>query len=42
MVNGRLYLNLSKAIQARWQKDIPGYIKAADANWPKIKARLEH
>ena len=42
VVNGRLYLNLSKAIQARWQKDIPGYIKAADANWPKIKARLEH
>ena len=41
IVNGRLFLNLSKSVQARWQKDIPGYVKSADANWPKIKAGLE-
>jgi len=41
IVGGKLYLNLSKSVQARWSKDIPGHIKAADANWPKIKARLE-
>lgn len=32
VVDGKLYLNLSPAVQKRWTKDIPGYIKAADAN----------
>jgi hypothetical protein len=41
IVDGKLYLNLSKPIQARWSKDVPGHIAAADANWPKIKAGLE-
>lgn len=36
IVDGRLYLNLSKKIQDKWSKDIPGYIKKADENWPKI------
>ena len=36
IVDGRLYLNLSKKIQDRWSKDIPGYIKKADENWPRI------
>ena len=33
---GKLYLNFNKSIQARWQKDVPGEIARADANWPKI------
>ena len=36
IVDGRLYLNLSKKIQDKWSKDIPGYIKKADENWPRI------
>lgn len=36
IVNGKLYLNYSKGIQARWAKDIPGNIAKADANWPKV------
>jgi YHS domain-containing protein len=37
IVDGRLYLNLDKGIQDKWQKDVPGYIKKADKNWGKIK-----
>jgi YHS domain-containing protein len=37
IVDGRLYLNLSKKVQALWQKDIPGYIAKADQVWPTIK-----
>ena len=37
IVDGVLYLNLDKDIQKKWQKDIPGYIKKAEANWPNIK-----
>ena len=36
IVDGRLYLNLSKRIKDKWSKDIPGYIKKADEKWPKI------
>jgi len=37
IVDGRLYLNLDKDVQKKWAEDIPGYIKKADANWPRIK-----
>ena len=37
IVDGKLYLNLDKDIQKKWAEDIPGYIKKADSNWPKIK-----
>jgi YHS domain-containing protein len=33
IVDGRLYLNCSKAAYEKWSKDIPGNIKKADANW---------
>jgi YHS domain-containing protein len=33
---GRLYLNLNKKFQHIWEKDIPGYIRKADEQWPKI------
>lgn len=34
--DGRLYLNLNESIQKRWEKDIPGFIAKADANWPTL------
>ncbi len=37
VVEGRLYLNYDKGVQARWLKDIPGYLAKADANWPGLK-----
>ena len=36
IVDGKLYLNYSKSIQTRWQKDIPGFIVKADTNWPSV------
>jgi YHS domain-containing protein len=39
IVDGRLYLNLNKKIREKWSKDIPGYIKKADQNWPNILKR---
>jgi YHS domain-containing protein len=36
IVEGKLYLNYNKEIQARWAKDIPGNIGKADANWPGV------
>ena len=35
IVDGKLYLNYSRRIQRRWEKDIPGNISRATANWPK-------
>lgn len=37
IVDGKLYLNYSKDIQEKWLKDIPGNIKKAEENWPKLK-----
>lgn len=37
IVGGKLYVNLDRDIQRKWQKDIPGHIETADANWQKIK-----
>ena len=37
IVNGRLYLNLDENVQDKWLKDVPGRIKAANANWSRIK-----
>lgn len=36
VVDDKLYLNFSKGIQARWNKDIPGFIAKGDANWPSL------
>lgn len=36
VVDGKLYLNYSKAVAAEWVKDIPGYIAKGDANWPNV------
>jgi YHS domain-containing protein len=34
IVNGRLYLNYDQSVQAKWEKDIPGFIASANKNWP--------
>jgi len=36
VVDGKLYLNLSSSVQRLWERDIPGYIKKADRNWPGV------
>ncbi len=36
IVDGKLYLNLNKKIQTRWEQDIPGNIAKADSNWPGV------
>ncbi|MBR0674325.1 YHS domain-containing (seleno)protein [Neoroseomonas soli] len=39
IVDGRLFLNYDRAVQRRWERDIPGRIARADANWPGLSAR---
>jgi len=36
IVDGKLYLNYSKGVQATWEQDVPGNIAKADKNWPKV------
>lgn len=36
IVDGKLYLNFSRGVQKTWQRDIPGYIVSAKANWPSV------
>ncbi|MEM9245377.1 MAG: hypothetical protein AAGA67_06505 [Cyanobacteria bacterium P01_F01_bin.153] len=37
-MNNRLFLNFNANIQRRWERDIPGFIKAADERWPSVVA----
>jgi hypothetical protein len=37
IVDGKLYLNLDKDVQAEWEKDVSGNIRKADSIWPRIK-----
>ncbi|MEM1206175.1 MAG: YHS domain-containing (seleno)protein [Acidobacteriota bacterium] len=36
VVDSKLYLNYSKSIQKRWEGDVEGHIRDADANWPEL------
>ncbi|MFK7941212.1 MAG: YHS domain-containing (seleno)protein [Roseovarius sp.] len=36
VVDGELFLNISKEIQEKWVQDIPGYVEKADDNWTEI------
>jgi YHS domain-containing protein len=36
VVGGKLYLNYNDDIQKKWEKDIPGFITKANANWPSV------
>lgn len=37
IVDNKLYFNLDNSIKTMWVKDIPGNLKKANKNWPKIK-----
>jgi YHS domain-containing protein len=39
IVDGKLYLNCSRAAFEKWSRDIPGHIKQADANWLKLNSK---
>ena len=39
IVDGKLYLNYSRSVREDWNKDIPGYIRKANANWPGVLKR---
>jgi YHS domain-containing protein len=39
IVDGRLYLNYNDEIQQRWERDIPGFIRSANGNWPAVLSR---
>ncbi len=39
VVDGKLYLNYDRSVQASWAKDPAGYIRKADANWPRALER---
>lgn len=36
IVDGKLYLNYSRRIQRRWERNIPGRIATGNANWPSL------
>ena len=36
LIDGKLYLNYSRGVQATWAKDLAGNISRGDANWPKV------
>ncbi len=36
IVDGKLYLNYNDEIQQRWERDIPGFIRSANGNWPSV------
>lgn len=33
---GRLYLNYSRIVRGLWERDKPGHVARADANWPGV------
>lgn len=39
IVDGRLFLNYSRSVQQRWERDIPGRVARADANWLRLAAQ---
>lgn len=36
IVGGKLYLNYNGDIQSKWVRDIPGFIRKGNANWPAV------
>lgn len=39
VVNGKLYLNYNDDIQAKWEKNIPGFVASANKNWPGVLSK---
>jgi YHS domain-containing protein len=38
IVEGKLYLNLNKAVQKKWLSDVPGHLTTANRTWSGIQA----
>ena len=38
IVDGKLYLNITRNVVGFWEADIPGNINRAESNWPGIEA----
>ena len=38
IVDGKLYLNITKNVVGFWESDIPGNLRKSEANWPGIEA----
>jgi YHS domain-containing protein len=36
VVDGKLYFNYDAGVQRKWERDVPGFIRAANANWPNV------
>ena len=36
IVDGKLYLNYSQEVKAKWETDIPGFIALANEHYPKL------
>lgn len=36
IVDGKLYLNYSRRVQRRWERNVQGNIAKGHANWPKV------
>jgi len=39
IVDGRLYLNYNHSVNRTWAQDIPGYVRTADQNWPRLRGQ---
>ncbi|MDU8945684.1 YHS domain-containing (seleno)protein [Ovoidimarina sediminis] len=37
IVDGKLYLNVTKTVVGFWEEDIPGNISKAEGNWPTVE-----
>lgn len=36
VVDGKLYFNYDAGVQRKWERDIPGFIRSANENWPTV------
>lgn len=36
VVDGKLYFNYDAGVQRKWERDIPGFIRSANTNWPNV------
>ena len=39
VVDGKLYVNYDKSIHDKWLKDVLGFIKKGDENWPEVQKK---
>ncbi|WP_305036049.1 YHS domain-containing (seleno)protein [Poseidonocella sp. HB161398] len=37
IVDGKLYLNISRRVARTWEEDIPGYLEKASEEWPDLE-----